>query len=721
MEANETNVESIVKTIKDKVIEASVNEKTLKHTPALLFWKTVQEVLLYEKLSTTFKGESIINLRKEVLRHFLDDKRPLVRVIAQFESLPTVVFRRVLWHYNIDFKSKVSFLRRLTQEQISGIAETYENLFGDTQQMPACFTDDPKKRIRTLLYRTPKTLGDIFSAPFGTEKERYARKGAIAYDFFFGDMGFNVYPHENSDEKIPESMARQFLKRKTKQNDFSVNRESGIYWWLYSTPRGRAFGEKVEFKDAVCPGFWITINVWLLLLIISPLALLCGMKGLYSDWSLWSVIPFGLVGAITPVALVAVLLWNVYARSKPYIEKFFGIIDTDYWEMLGFGALIAVLGSILGAATYGVWLLMYYWNYESIALAIYFTSFIWFYSVYMLHKKAAKFPTSVPVLGIPTVLFAVGKTLFDYREYLWSFLLSIVAFISTFVVEIVVLVGIAGVLFLMLLWIIFYTTSTERLFSDEVFYRRTRLLWNAFVVVGIGFALITTGLMIYVYTSLALATLNVFTFTLCVTLVFCTIVFLISFALLNEPGKQRKRASVLVHARAMEPMSTSEEKFIKELSKNTWLQSRDDCAVITWKLVKLTEYFFDLKKFPREILTIDEAGYKQFDEYQQKLHYVFGGKKREKYVRYMCLGYTFEEAQKELDARKQYWRDKITPLVNLYSATLGRWVVTPLLQWVVFPLGRLIGFIFRILSDLWKMIRMLNEICPHTTRPTTIE
>ena len=227
---------------------------------ALTFWRFVFENVQWDHKGLTSTGW--MN-RKESLEAFIDDRNPLVRVVATLESLPDAVWRKILWKHNIDFMSFESFLRRISTEQVEVILRNYQDLYSG--KVPRAFSGWD-------CFWGKRSANEFLSEELNYDN-RYANKGAMSYNLLGLDFGFNAYPDGvASDKKIVEISPLIFLSVKNHADDFVVNTEAGgKYWWLYKKARSNYVWKPeriVRLGTHVCPGFWNTILVHLLFLVI---------------------------------------------------------------------------------------------------------------------------------------------------------------------------------------------------------------------------------------------------------------------------------------------------------------------------------------------------------------------------------------------------------------------------------------------------------------------
>lgn len=308
---------------------------------ALVFWKFVAKTIPWDSKNLT---PIAWMKRKEVLSAFCDSANPLVRLIAIIESLPTAVWRKILWKHNIDFMSYESFLRRISVRQMMAIADNYNDLYV-AGSVPRVFS-------RWDRFLGKISIEKIFSEDF-MHDERYCNKASWSYNLGSLDFGFNQYPKGiGSDERVVEISPLRFLSDKNHADDFVVNQETGgKYWWLYRTVRSDYVinsGKKVELKPQLCPGFWYTMIIHLLFWIVSPAMFTYTMTILVTKpfhaipW--WTIGTFGVPGIITPLWILAALVKYIFGdsflgRHKEKMRMCAGV--------LGFAWLLYVAGFIL--------------------------------------------------------------------------------------------------------------------------------------------------------------------------------------------------------------------------------------------------------------------------------------------------------------------------------------------------------------------------------------
>lgn len=292
-----------------------LEEKMPQIIDALAFWKFVDGVGWWARIP--------------FLAYFVANSNPLIRIVAMAESLPTGVWRKILWKHNIDFMSFESFLRRLEEKQIEAIKQNYEDLFV-AGEVPRIFS-------RLERFFRGITVEKLLEEGFNSEK-RYSRKAAMSFNLLNLDFGFNAYPKGVKDDtKVEEISPLKFLSVKNHADDFVVNKEDGKYWWLYRKARSNYVwrpNREVKIKTHICPGFWYTLLVHSVFWIASPLysAAFVGIisRGL-SNMNWWVAGPIGIVGLITPLWL---LLAGIKLSFKIVVKAGAALINSALTEQM---------------------------------------------------------------------------------------------------------------------------------------------------------------------------------------------------------------------------------------------------------------------------------------------------------------------------------------------------------------------------------------------------
>ncbi len=295
-------------------------------------WRYIVAALLFWRFIINNKPETFAQLRKFLDVIIADTKKynSYIRAVAMIEYLPKTVWRKLLWRQNIDFMGFETFLRRVSQEQLVGISKAYLE-----------FKDGKRPNVFTWYDRNVKWVS--FKSLAKEELDyngRYATKAAMSYNLFNLDFGFNAYPKGIYDDtKVVEISPMRFLSKKQHADDFSVNKEDGMYWWLYRRARANYVinpKREVVLHKAICPGLWFTLLVHLLFWVISPVATLV-MTAVWSDsvvpesilgW--FAYVPLGLVGLLTPVWILLATLKLVFSSILKLIE----LLPVKIWKTI---------------------------------------------------------------------------------------------------------------------------------------------------------------------------------------------------------------------------------------------------------------------------------------------------------------------------------------------------------------------------------------------------
>ncbi len=370
----------------------------------IAFWQTIK----------WFREENRFNEIIEILEDHAGyaTGNEMSATIAQMELLPTPVFRRVLWFYNIDFQSLESYLRRLTTEQINAISETYKDCYV-MAKMPTCMKVGLWNKVRQLIpSKSIKAHLLAFYKPEDSDLDtsnRYQTKGTIAYNFFDWGIGYNTYHDEKSDGKISSNVKTQLFSHND-DDYFIVNKEEGgIYWFLHLYARANyLWGNRDKVIDqaeinrgkTICVSIGTTILIWLFLILFSPILLAtAGLK---------------FIGVKT-LAFV-----NKFVKEK--IE-----VDKDFWKAVVVIVLIIVCSNFvvyLGKEMYAV---LYDFSDQNHWYAASALIFIVMYSIYMTHYEEWIWPQRLPWIGKPLLGYILLQTLYDHGKAMFDFLVYLVS------------------------------------------------------------------------------------------------------------------------------------------------------------------------------------------------------------------------------------------------------------------------------------------------------
>ena len=293
--------------------------------------------------------------RREFLLPFVMDESTfnVVKTIAMIESLPDRVWRKLLWKENMDFMSRESFLRRLTNRQKIAIRSAYDSLFGKEPVIPVCLSEGFLYKITHLFKK--ESVESLLSEGY-LNYNRMQSKGAWAFNLLELDFGFSLYPNgEDDDTVITNKKWTRFLSIKEHINDFIVNQEFGMYWKLYRSARSNYVispNKKVQLNNHVCPGFWMTLFLHAMFWIISPVVAILCVFNIHIGFHLWEI-PILLVGAITPLwSTIAFLKWGIVSFAS-WIAKLFKINLYDKTKKI-WKWICIVVGSCLGVFFVGL-------------------------------------------------------------------------------------------------------------------------------------------------------------------------------------------------------------------------------------------------------------------------------------------------------------------------------------------------------------------------------
>jgi len=692
---------------------------------ALKFWHGIRVMKADDEKGMT--EEAMSSFRERLLHAHRFDERPLIALVATVELLPTKVWRRALWHYNIDFQSFESCLRRITPEQIIGLRESLDAILHD--QAPPCFREGWKNALRRLFNPSWTHLGRLREELPEDRARRYESKGAFAYEFFNIDFGHVLYRHEEDEQKIEGSLATRFLSKKRNANDaggdFIVNQEDGAYWWMYRVPRSNYVwfpNRDVQLKQAICPGFWYTIFVWLLVLLVSPLASVLTGVEYGSGMSPWLVGLTGIVGAVTPLIILAVVGKYALIQIGRFIEwatELVGVvIDNKYWTSVAVAIGVIFIGSLGGTMLWAVWCVMHPWFYESAFLATYMTAFLFLWVVYMFVKfdELSLQSLVLPILSLPTAIFVFGKVVFDCYEVVWRSLLSTVFFlighwlsITLWTVSVVVVAVPFAVVFMLGKW-------EERVWrgDKEASVRIARLRFIGKVAMGV-FVLAGIGTYGYAVAFLVPVTLASAVFGGAILAATIVVFYILIGKYRPECVGMAQMFSKDSEHRRLAALREDYRKILRSISRNEWMRSQVDYGKKAWWLLEFIRSHFGVEDFPKSLLGIDEKGFAVAQEYHRFLlrNGHLSRKDRTEYTLCMLQGIPLCEAQGVIEAWRVRARESAERWMYLYDVTIGRFIVYPLM-FVVEIIGKLI-------HDTHAMWQILNESCPYWMEPKRLD
>ena len=285
---------------------------------ALAVWRFLLQLFLRLKNSTENEIE-LLEIKRSWIKEMLIDggynkKNKHFRTVGIIESLPTTVWRKLLWRENIDFSSLESCLRRLNSQQKKALEDNYSDLL--EAKIPRVMKKSWGDRLKIFLgvINTKKIMEEGYD-----HKKRNMSKSSWAFNLLGLDFGFSLYPKgENNDEMITNKKFTRFLSVKEHIDDFVVNTEDGKYFQAYKSARSNYVlrpKKKVELSAHVCPGFWYTLVIHFIFWIISPIAITVSMVAIASNGLSWgSVLP------AVPGALM--ILWIIFATVKILFKVF---------------------------------------------------------------------------------------------------------------------------------------------------------------------------------------------------------------------------------------------------------------------------------------------------------------------------------------------------------------------------------------------------------------
>ncbi len=658
-------------------------ETTQAIKQGVVFWKTIQKL----------RQDDTVD--QDLLDGFLQSRATVgyTHVVKLMELLPTRVFRRMLWFYNIDFQSFESCLRRLTGEQKQAIEETYEDLFV-RRVLPRCMKEGLWNRVRQCTPYKRVTVDSLLSQP--EDHPRYQTKGSIAYDFFAWGMGFNTYRMEKNDDPVPKQVTRQFLSPKNHENDFTVNKEEGgIYWFLYKMSRGNYLWgkpEEVTLSRAICPGFYLTLLIWLMLIPCSPLLLLAAAcKFCFSK--------------------IIALLNKVLKQD---IE-----IDEEYWLSLAFVVIAAFVGYILWNGILMIWDSIRDFSHGNASYATYFTAFLVVYVTYMGRYKKGVWPHEIPWIGTLTMYYISIQTFHDYPDTFFDvwfmcrdwFLenLSAIAYWSA------VLTAFGSVYGLFIWFCVKLDKESNRyvINAEEQSYFYIDRYYHLFNILSIGIIVLTLGIFAYAINGFMLPSLRAVVLDwnwvgyISTYLLVCS---LIAFYFSEGIDPDRLRVSRSIYA--------YEGLGLNAFEANPWIRSLKDPSLVTKRIWKFSLQWSGIDNRKYFIVSINAKTFERLSEYER--YFEQKGKKLDFDTRVALCKLLLQDipvsqavAQLRQRAReKEVFKKKCDSFWNQCEQWITKWTDRTVAVW---------KYCTRWIEDFKEIKKGFDKRCPWVSVPKEIE
>lgn len=695
-------------------------------TAGLIFWQFVREVLR-EELSMSFSEV------REFLAIFVKGEKKeftYIGILAMIESLPDLVWRKLLWRENIDLMSYESFLRRLNYQQEQAIIDNYNDLFSADPKLPRVFKKSLRDRVKILFGQI--TVDKLLQTEYNEDDQRNKTKGAYAFNLLSLDFGFSLYPKgKNDDTVITNKKFTRFLSIKAHINDFIVNMEDGKYFWLYKSARSNyAFnpGKEIRIKDHICPGFWATLIRHAIFWIVSPLAVLV---------SAVMVLNYGFISEvwIPTVAALPNIIWLTVAFFRLLLSPLSKI------KIKAGKKTKKILTGILKAAAIIIWVRLVIkfiiWFYPFFGpkvgyfLTVLFIGTLLFYIVFMILNMWKKFHFEYD--EIPSfVRFIVHAVLFSFvlvvlEKYvalpaahffaviansIWQWYTSdliMINWLIAFVVFIIIFIRFCNV---------FFSDEKEFVKYEKVF----RWLTIGFLLASIAIL----GAIAYKDNSFDLYNVGVVP-----VLIFCLIFMLFIFSILMMTQvnykniDEREVFSCYVYRVDGNLTGISFKSFLTKLRKSSWFTAVKDEE--KWSIVDqigwVASHYFPESATYRTLLgeLIIENGnvavikllWNRRNEIKRKIG--DSDSLKLEVLSRIISGMSIEDAVDWLYEKETSLRKFEEKVLNFFET-----LFTPVLYII-----RGIDWVFRktkefflTLKDLWSLF---NKLCPYVSRPEELE
>lgn len=672
---------------------------------ALIFWK-----FIFEKMDWDWNNEREKNwaIRRDFLRAFINNDNQLIKIIAMIESMPTAVWRKILWKHNIDFMSFESFLRRLDNKQATAIMLNYQDLIDN--KVPRVYSRWEKIKIKYLRL-------DIFTDVFDHDS-RYCNKGAMSYNLLNLDFGFNAYPEgTGNDEKVVEVSPLRFLSIKNHADDFVVNTEAGgKYWWLYRKARSnyawRAH-RNVKLQTRICPGFWYTFIAHLIFWIVSPVTFSClaGTIALnsFSATSWLLICTLGIPGIITPLWILKALIKFIFTMSAT--EKTINFIDeitnSKPFDIAMYTFTIGVMMVVVGFISAGYFFLLspgfgIVWS----ILIILATYAYLGYKGYSKceHGSAVKMAKYPLYLRIPIIVIAVSIIV----KFLYLYLGEILSIMISFLMVIWNIFAILGLISVLLILPLAIAGATLYIFTldlkkQEKFYR---YMEKALIFFVVGTCIVGAGMIFYAKLQQQEIILLYLCFFVLLVFVFCAELF--AMRITNPKVRVLK-----------EEVKYANDHYCNEdaeisgrmLAENKWFQSLDKeekIKVLKRVVLVIKDIFVTKMQLKVYTILLPKLTEKLLDSLERRKYDIRQLPKLLdfKVVEQMSMGRTYEEAlsmvKKEAEKEKAF-------LMN--AKKILRTILSPLIF-----IGRALSKLVEYAKTFYRIYELFNERCPYVVQ-----
>lgn len=728
---------------------------------ALCFWQFVKSIEWHSN-----------EMKREFLMNFVQKENPLLALVAKMEMLPDKIWRKILWRHNIDFLSLESFLRRITVEQRAAIDQNWEDIYGARKRTPSVLKLTVRDRILLLIYfvmrKFGSTIADYSDSIIDTDNTRYQSKGAWAYNLARLDFGFAKYPDGVvTDKEIENRSALRFMSTKNHVNDFVVNLDDGIYWFMYKFARSYMWifkdPQNVKLSPWICPGFWKTLllNAWFWLGPLSFVLLLTS-----SDPSWYKIVFMLTASALTIFWLIILvivvgyrILWVIYKA----LDKLTNHVGYVIWASVKAGLItltIAVVGFILMhgivylfeffTAWYREFGMMYarVWTVLSLALTVYTLSLALHWCAYKLEialgendvriVKSRWFLKAFIVYFLFWVAFIIGVCRVQFFEALIVGIDAVKTFFLYLFDNRIIIAGSIGLSISIFFMSRSLLDSLE--FEERFLLQKKRNLLMIIIGMISGIALVydmpandlirmVIGIVITYY-------------VLCSFLIISTLHFLSQ----DDVVYVRKRSTQFLYKESqnlgqnlqkMNPLYRKLwlNKFMRLIEANSYLKQENVDTVLekVWSLserIFFNNSFYSLKFFRMMILKVNKTNIDQMLKYGDFFYLNLSEDDFPKVLRnydnrlyffeLILDGYAHDEALKLVSERvvtaRQEKSKKGYLLLSLIKTGLKGLGI--FFGWVWWPFSRFFRIIRNFFGDLWSFGRMMyKDACPYVQKP----
>nr|MBT5942268.1 hypothetical protein [bacterium] len=714
--------------------------------------ETLKELILSALVLWRFALNTLTNhsweIRRKFLSQFIDHENYGIRLVAQIESLPTSIWRKILWKQNIDFVTFESFLRRISSLSADAINNNYSDLMSG--KLPSILN-------KVAISFKKITVDKLLNEPLNLDK-RYMSKNSMSYNLLSLDFGFNAYPKgPDDDTKVLEISPLRFISKKKHVDDFVVNKEDGKYWWLYRTARSNYVvnsKKEVKLNTHICPGFSYTLIIHSLFWIVSPIAfvifLIMFMTQGMLDSNIWIIVGLISSGMITPLWLISAVLKPIMIFISKYMpnyeiskeqKKKIGVITN--WVLIAtssLSALCLIFFNFYHIIDFITTCFYYFGMVPVLAVLLLLTVYIG-YKIYYYnttshyHPELSDYPLIIQLIMVAIVTPFVINFFTIYNTWLWSivvtcytYILHIITIALTVLLNIIAIFGIASLIFvlpiILSLMLVFFSRLDEEKQIKLAQFAEKAFFYSYFVILFIGIC--SLSYTIYLRSGLIGKDMIYVISTLLTIGLFSWIMKMVSFRMnprikmIIQDAKDAVYVSMISNYERIKYTPN-----YKDILKNEWLISMDSnkrSKAINKIIYDFIHIF--IKKdnafscCNASMPYINAKSLNLILKHADDLIFLMNDRLRHYTISYIVIdGEEFEEAMKRGKEDLKIYDKTILTLKNIGKLAA---VIPNLILLFIKAIISGILWIWNAIKTLYRLYELFQERCPYVAKPKTL-